>query len=132
MKKLLPYLLGVALFALTANAINIGATAYANAALSNSPVLAERGSAVLSGVDISNVSNATIYVQFFDANSISGISVGTTPPLFWLAVPVNAVLDGPSSAVGVGFQNGVVVAATTTPTGSTAPSANIPVVVITN
>ena len=133
MRKFLSLCACLALFAFTATAANNpGATPYTNSALTTTLVQVFTGPAVITGENISNVSNAVIYVQFFDAASTAGITLGTTPPYAWVAVPVNGVLDGPSSIVGLGFKNGIVAAVTTTPTGLTAPSANIPFVLMTN
>lgn len=104
-------LLSVALF---------GAAFY-TAALSSTATLVSAKPRQLTGYNIANPNAATVYVQVFDAAATNAVTVGTTSPTFVLAVPGNGVLDGPQLGA-VSFASGIVVAATTTATGSTAPS----------
>lgn len=79
-------------------------------------------------VNISNP-NATLgYLQFFDSATTGAVTVGTTVPTFWIAVQGSVASGGggvqsiplPLNCTWV-FTKGIVVAWTTTPTGSTAP-----------
>lgn len=79
----------------------------------------------LSGYNFANPNTSIVYIQLFDAASASGITLGTTAPAVSIAVPAVGVTDSfPTS--GVAFQLGIVAAATTTATGSTAPTSNVP------
>lgn len=105
-------------------------TPYMNSALTATPVQAASlntgaSSLYLWGVNISNPNNAVSYVQFFDASSPSSVVLGTTRPAFWYAIPQNGVIDK-DIVRGIYFRNGIVIAVTTTPTGSSAPSSSLP------
>jgi hypothetical protein len=126
MKYLLPFVLFFTLPVLNSSAAN-GASTYAQASLSTTLTVAQAAPATMVYWNISNPNSGTIYVQFFDAATTSGITLGTTAPKFWIAVPpTNGVTDG-TSVPGIAFQSGVVIAATTTPTGNTAPGTAIPI-----
>lgn len=84
---------------------------------------------LLTGYNASNVNSSTVYLQIFDAASTSGITLGSTTPDVVLGIPANGVLDGPQQ---IAFQHGIVIAATTTATGSSAPSSAVPVTLFTN
>lgn len=74
-----------------------------------------------------NLDSTVNYVQFYDA-LIANVTVGSSSPVFSLAIPPSGGLDDwlPASSHGDGglfvFQTGVVIACTTTPGGSTDPS----------
>jgi hypothetical protein len=89
------------------------------AALTNTAVAVKASVGQSGGYGFYNPSAAIAYVQVF--NTVSGsVTVGTTAPLYSIPVP-------PTSAVNMEVSNGIAhsaaisVAATTTPTGSTAP-----------
>lgn len=64
--------------------------------------------------------NATVaYIQVFNQAAAGSVTLGTTVPLLSLPVTPTATIGGP---VNVAFLAGIKVAATTTATGSTAPS----------
>lgn len=110
------------------------ATPVANASVTNTAVLVKAGANSLAGYNVSNTNAGTVYVQFFDAATSGAVTVGTTAPYFWIAVPGGSpggVTDG-LQTVGIPFTNGVVIAVTTTPTGGTAPSTGCPVVLVLN
>jgi hypothetical protein len=130
MKYLLSLLL--LLLPLTTFASVQGASTYSNASLTATLVVASASPVALCNYNVSNTNTGTIYVQFFDAATTVGITLGVTAPKFWIAVPSgNGVTDGPYTPP-VAFQNGIVIAVTTTPTGSTAPSSSVPVTLTTN
>jgi hypothetical protein len=66
-----------------------------------------------------NSGGAVAYIQLFDANSPSAVTLGTTKPKLSLGIPTLQASGVDQSSVGVAFQNGLVVASTTTATGST-------------
>jgi hypothetical protein len=109
-----------------------GATPYANGALTNTLVVAKASPALLCNYNISNTNTGTVFIQLFDAATTSGITLGVTAPKFIISVPSgNGVTDG-LFLPGLAFQNGVVMAVTTTPTGSTAPSSAVSISLSTN
>jgi hypothetical protein len=123
-----------AFFAPPGRAAVSGSTMVTKSALTATASVAKAAPCILTYWNISNTNSTTVYVQFFDAASTSGITLGTTAPLFWIAIPGGSpggVTDG-LAGTGIAFQNGIVVAATTTPTGSTAPSSTVPVVLAVN
>lgn len=80
--------------------------------------------------NISNPNSAIVYVQFFNAATSGAVTVGSTAPLFWVAVPAtNGVIDT-ALVTPIPFSLGIVIACTTTPTGSTAPSSADPISIV--
>ncbi len=72
----------------------------------------------ISWYNIANSASAVAYMQFFDAASTAAVTLGTTAPTFWVAVPASGGIVDTSPTTTYPFKNGVVVAATTTPTGA--------------
>ena len=131
MKKILALLAAFVFFA-AARFASAQSLPYSNTAgVTATLVAAVPSSAVLTGYNISNPNSATIYVQFFNASTTSGITLGTTAPFFSLAVPPFGVTDGPTTAP-VSFSAGIVIAATTTPAGASAPTTAIPLTLFRN
>ena len=111
----------IALFLLPAFAAIPGSRATLVSSLSTTLTRIAATGSNLSGYNISNPNAATVYVQIFDAAATGDVTLGSTTPNLSIAVPAFGVTDAlPSS--GVAFQNGIVIAATTTATGSSAPS----------
>lgn len=101
-----------------------GSTPYSNTALSNTKQTVKSSSGRLYGYHLFNPNTSSIFVQFFDALAASVI-VGTTTPTFVLTIPANATSPATLDTqltVPISFGTGIVVAATTTATGSTAPT----------
>lgn len=70
--------------------------------------------------NVQNANAAAVFIQFFNAATAGAVTLGTTVPIFWLAVPSGGILDTGFLAISPGaFPAGVVVAATTTPNGAT-------------
>ena len=69
-----------------------------------------------------NSSGTPAYIQIFDVATAAGVTLGTTVPKLSLGIPGAQSSGVGPSAVGVSFFNGIQVAVTTTPTGSSAPS----------
>lgn len=82
----------------------------------------------LVGINASNAKSTTAetYIQFFDSATAGAVTPGTTPPLFVLTIPAGGVLDK-DLVNKYAFNFGIVICATTTPSGSTAPSAAVPI-----
>ena len=128
----------------------LGLVAANNSALTNTPVLLVPvtqgvyeilhgvstliggGSVSLKSISLSNPSNAVAYFQFFDAATAGAVTLGTTVPTFWIAVPTVNAVNLEFGPVGYVFKSGMVVAVTTTPTGGSAPSANCPISALIN
>lgn len=82
---------------------------------------------------------ANAWVQFFDAASTAAVTLGTTPPIFQMALPLGG---GSSTTSGIrsesliplsiGFTLGLVIAVTTTRSGSTTVASPVPVQVLVN
>lgn len=93
--------------------------------ISNTPVLVKKGSSRILDMLISiPTTSADVYLQFFDAANPNDVTLGTTAPYFQLRnlgslEPAPIHLNQP----GIFFQNGIVVAATASRSGSDAPSA---------
>lgn len=66
------------------------------------------------------------FIQLFDKATAAEVTVGTTLPDWVVSVPTNTTTgdvglgDGVPSTAGLKFDNGIVLAATTTPVGSSA------------
>ena len=95
-----------------------------NNALTATTVQLIAGPVTINYWNMSNPNTALVFVQFFDAASIGSVTLGTTVPKFVISVPAFGGVIDTSFVTGFVFVNGVVAAATTTPTGNTAPSSN--------
>lgn len=93
------------------------ATPFLANALSNTAVTVVASAKTLDSYYLHNPNTAKAYVQLFDAASVT---VGTTVPKWSICVPPESAAN--LANVNLGFSNSIKVAATTTPTGSTAPS----------
>jgi hypothetical protein len=92
------------------------------AALSTT-VLQVKGSAgVLGMVQCANSNASLAFIQIFDSATTASVTLGTTKPVLSLGIPPTSVGGTGPTSVGFAFQNGIQVAATTTATGSSAPS----------
>lgn len=98
---------------------NIGGDPYSNTALSNTKVAAVANACRVFNLQIWNPGAATAYVQFFDALS-ADVTVGSTVPTRVRSVPAGGGIDTGYFAP-LRFNAALTIAATTTPTGSTAP-----------
>jgi hypothetical protein len=83
------------------------------------------------GYHIYNASNATAFVQFYDSGPNQGApTVGTTVAKWLVPVPtVSSVFMPISPTAGLYFENGLYIAATTTASGNTNPSAVLTIAV---
>lgn len=93
-------------------------------ALKATATLVHAGDGKFGGYFIYNPEGAETYLQVYAASSAASVTVGTTPPIARYAIPAtsgaNLELDRGLYAVG-----GIVVAATTTATGSSAPASGL-------
>ncbi len=96
-----------------------------NALLTNSAVAIATGARSLYGWDCRNNVAADVYLQWFDVASGS-VTLGTTVPKFATWLPANG---GDKEYLGgegkIAFATDLTLAATTTPTGSTAPATGV-------
>lgn len=77
----------------------------------------------LEGLWSVNEAAAESFIQFFDSASATGITVGTTAPLFWIPLPASGGGVAPLPiALKIPFTKGIVVCSTTTPTGASTAS----------
>lgn len=81
--------------------------------------------------NLTNPNTTLAYVQFFDAAATSAVTPGTTLPTFFIGIPAFGGAIDTSPLIDFQFNKGIVVCATTTPTGNTAPSSAIPVQIFT-
>ena len=103
-----------------------GATPKFIQSLSNTPTSVKNSAAgSLKGLSIDNSgASAPVYIQIFDIALPSSVTLGTTPPKLSYVCPSTGLANNNVSLPpeGVAFANGIQVAATTTPNGSTAPA----------
>lgn len=128
MKNILRLILFAAFFSPAFAAAN----PYANAALTNTAVSVKVAPTTpyaafvqVLHYNVSNTNSTPVYIQFFDA-LVANVTPGTTAPTFFLAVPGNGVLDG-EFPVPPAFSTALVICATTTPAGGTAPGLAVPI-----
>lgn len=93
-------------------------------ALTNTKVAPFTGAATFGGWHIYNPNNAITYIQIFDALTAS-VTLGSTTPNMVIVVPANGWEDWTPVPPGIAFSTGLVLAATTTASGSTAPANNL-------
>lgn len=93
-------------------------------ALKATATLVHSGDGKFGGYFIYNPEGAATYLQVYAAATAGAVTVGTTPPIARYALPAgvgaNLELDR-----GLYAASGIVVAATTTPTGSGAPATGL-------
>lgn len=95
-----------------------GAFPILNAALDGTVVPLAATETPLAWAHVYNPNATVAYVQLFDTTGV--VTLGTTAPKMALAVPGQSTIQFNGPAV---FLSGIKAAATTTPTGNTAPAA---------
>ena len=96
-----------------------------NALVTATPVQVTTGPTALQSFKFINTGALATYVQWFDA-LVAGVTLGTTPPKWADWIPAGGAWEDVFPAEDrVFFTTGIVIAATTTPTGSTAPATGI-------
>ena len=101
---------------------NQGSNSFFNSALNVTPVLVYSRQCHLAGYHLLNPGASAAYIQFFDAAAIADVTVGTTTPKFSLGLPATGGAARTCSFP-IRFVKGVVIACTSTATGSGAPNA---------
>lgn len=113
-----------------AHSLNQRWAAYRNAALSNTPILVRSGPTDVYGYTINNPNAAEEFFLMFDAADVSDITLGTTVPSEPIKLPISgAIVETPHEQPIASFSRGLVIAATTTEDGNTAPGSAISVTV---
>lgn len=115
---------GALVSSLAATSARVGASMYFNSALSNTKQAANASAGGLYGYHIYNPNSTVIYVQFFNVASAS-VTVGTTTPNMVLVVPAGGWVDSPVTGPPIDFGTALTIAATTTVTGSGAPTTGL-------
>lgn len=106
-----------------ANATATGATFSYTAALSSTKTAIDASAGNLYGYHIYNPNSVVIYIQCFNLASAS-VTVGSTTPSFVIVVPAGGWADS-SYPVPITFSTALTVAATTTASGSGAPTTGL-------
>lgn len=105
---------------LNATAAQTGTLVYSNTALSSTAISVKASAGNWYGGEIFNPAAAVTYLQIWNV-LVGSVTVGTTPPTRVVGIPAGASLPL-SKVVPWSFSTAFVIAATTTPTGSTAPA----------
>lgn len=90
--------------------------------LSNTAVLVEAGPVNVYSYDVYNANSAVAYIQLFNAAAAGDVTVGTTAPDAVISVKATDRAALAAAVALYGFDKGLVIAATTTPDGNTAPT----------
>lgn len=96
-------------------------TTYHNPELDETPALVADVARTIRSLDAYNPGSATAYLQIFDASDSDDVVPGTTEPRWVLPVPAGGG-NAPTYPTPLGFDYGIVVAATSTPDGAGAPA----------
>lgn len=103
-----------------ASAGSVGTAIYNNTALSSTKQAVNASAGNLYGYHVYNPNAVVIYIQLFNLASAS-VTVGTTAPTAVIAVPPLGWADA-TPATPISFSTALTIAATTTSTGSSAPT----------
>jgi hypothetical protein len=105
-----------------------GGNSIYSGAVTNTATQVKSGAGQVYGYDIHNPNASIVYLQFFDT-AVGSVTVGSTTPKFVLGIPANgrAAIEWPN---GIQHTTAIVIAATTTRGGSTAPGTAVDVNVI--
>lgn len=95
-----------------------------NAAVDESKTQIFTGQGNLMGYLCENESGSDVYIAFYDAAQVGDVTLGVTTPVFTQRVKTDDVFGRDSDGLGYAyFENGCVVAVTSTRAGATAPAA---------
>ena len=89
-------------------------------ALTNTKISVKASAGLFAGYMLYNPNSSVCYVQVFDVANGS-VTLGTTAPTYVVSIPAAAAANIEFS-VGIAHTTAIVLASTTTPTGSTAPA----------
>ena len=101
------------------------AASYRNIALLATPLLVLGSRVRIFSIHVENSNATKSYLQLYNAAAAADVTVGTTTPDKTLFVPPNGAMDFDWAQDTVKYGNGLVVAATTTADGSTAPGTGL-------
>lgn len=102
----------------------IGSLPYFNVAVDETPVLVMAGAVRIFGRNISAPGAAAwVWINLYDKLTAAEVTPGTTVPKQSWPIPVNGILDT-FPANPLAFSKGLVIAVTSLPSGSAAPSAD--------
>lgn len=104
-------------------AVTGGWTPYSNTALGSTKASVKTAAGTLGGWMIYNPNTVVAYVQVFDVASGS-VTVGTTTPTYVLSIPPTSAANLEATC-GINHATAIIVAATTTPTGSGNPTTGL-------
>lgn len=96
-----------------------GWTPSSQTALTNTVVAIKTSAGQIGGLDVYNPNASAVYLQFFNLTT-ANVTLGTTTPTFVKGLPGTAAANINWGA-GIAFNTAISWAATTTPTGNTAP-----------
>jgi hypothetical protein len=96
-------------------------TTFHNPSQDETPALVADAARAIWSADVYNPGNATAYLQIFDASDPDDVVLGSTEPRWVLPVPAGGG-NAPAYPTPLGFDYGIVVAATSTPDGAGAPA----------
>lgn len=108
-----------------------GGVPYRNGALKAAPQLVKASAGTLDSLVAFNLDSSANWIQLFDAASAGSVTVGTTPPVLSIHIAASADRDE-QLPTPLAFNNGLVIAATTTATGSTANTNGVDVEIVYN
>ena len=101
----------------------LGLTIFSNTAVLATAVAVKASAGRLNWYNAYNPNASVTYLQIFNVASGS-VTVGTTAPTISVGIPANSGWDG-ESLMSLNWSTAISIAATTTPTGSTAPGTGI-------
>ena len=104
---------------LHASAAAVGMDSFRNTAITNAAVAVKSSAGNLYWLHVENAGTAKAYLNFYDG-AAGGITVGSTTPTLSLVIPASGGYTDPLP-LPVAFATAITIAATTTPTGGTAP-----------
>ncbi len=114
---------GTAAVSLSPTTAQLGLTIFSNTALSSTKTAVKASAGRLNWYNVYNPNASVTYLQIFN-NTTASITVGTTPPDISIGIPANGGWDG-ESLMSLNWSTAITIAATTTPTGSTAPGTGL-------
>lgn len=103
-------------------------TRYRNNAVTNTLILVRSGQGTITGLIVNNPNASEAFLQIFDAASTGAVTLGTTVCDEPIKIPASGSITLWGTEVKTYFDNGLVIAATTTEGGSTAPASALSVV----
>lgn len=103
-------------------------TRYRNHAVTNTKILIRAGSCTLRGLVINNPNASEAFLQMFDAVQTADVTLGTTVCDEPIKIPASGSITLWGNDIKTFFDLGLVIAATTTEGGSTAPGTALSVV----